>query len=465
MKPILYDAGETAFASNGICRLYECTECTVVEERNGIYECDFEYPVDGVNFGMIKCGRIIAVWHDDTKTMQPFDIVSCSRPIDGVVKFHAVHVSYRQTGLVVRTDGGKVYSLTDALAVLKNDSTPAPNPFTYETDFDSTAYLPAVDGVPRTARQLLGGVDGSILDTYGGEFEWDKFTVRVLKARGVQRDFTIRYGVNLLDYQEDIDYMGTYASCIPYWKGNVNGVDTFIIGDVVETGAVTYNGRDDCAPLDLTEKFDASPTKAELENMAASVMRSKHPYLPSQSIKVDFVRLNDMGYNGFDALLQCNLCDIVTVVFPQYEMRGQFKIVKTVYDVLEEKYTSMELGTLSTTLAQALGITESLGGASGGAAADVNFIAPSSAAWTSVTGTWTPDKAGIATVRINPSSSAAAYVIIRDTTNSNIAVCQIYTTNGGGASGCFPVVAGHTYSVGGKSSNVTSMEVYYYKFS
>lgn len=463
MIPILYESGEMSFVSNGICRLYQCSRFEVVEERNNIYECDFDYPVDGANFSQIKCGRIVAAWHDDTKTIQPFDIVSCSKPIDGVVTFHGVHVSYRQTGMTVY--GSAINSLSDALALL---ATAKPsNPFTYKTDITSAAWAAAFDGTPRSVRQLLGGVDGSILDTYGGEYEWDMFTVSLLKNRGQRRDFTIRYGVNLVDYKEDVDYLGTYSACIPFWKGNENGVDTIVIGDQVDTGAVTYNGRNDCVPLDLTDKFEAKPTKAALESMAQSLMTARHPYLPSQSITVDFVRLQDMGYSELDNLMQCNLCDIITVVFPKYNMRGDFKIVKVVYDALEERYKSMELGTLSVSLSEALGISNGLGGSSGGGGGDkeVNFIVPTSAAWTSVTDTWTPDGAGIATVRINPSSSSAAYIIIRDTTNGNKVVCQIYTTNGGGASGTFPVIAGHTYSVGSKSTNVTSMEVYYYKFS
>ena len=61
MIPILYDKTETAFISNGLGRLRDCISCIVSEERNGIYECDFEYPVDGANYNLIQVGRIIGV--------------------------------------------------------------------------------------------------------------------------------------------------------------------------------------------------------------------------------------------------------------------------------------------------------------------------------------------------------------------------------------------------------------------
>ena len=127
-----------------------------------------------------------------------------------------------------------------------------------------------------------------------------------------------------------------------------------------------YYGRNICASLDLSDKFENAPTQAQLESLALTMMQSRQTQMPAQSIKVDFVRLQDMGYEGLDNLLQCNLCDTIKVEFPRYNMSGSFKIVRTVYDVLQDKYESMELGALSTSLADALGITNSLGGSSGG---------------------------------------------------------------------------------------------------
>lgn len=353
MKPIIYDKGEAVFASNGLGRLNDCISATVEEEMNGIYELDFEIPADGSGADLVQPGRIIAVSHDESGDIQPFDIVSYSRPINGVITYHAEHISYRQRKLTVAGSG--VNSLTDAFALL---ATAEPsNPFTYSADFTATGYLAAADGIPRSVRQILGGIEGSILDAYGGEYEFDKFNVILHQHRGQARDFTIRYGVNLLDYNEDTDYADTYASCIPYWKGNENGSDVIVIGDRTDTGKATYNGRNDCIPLDLSEKFEDKPTKAQLQTAALSYMTANQTTMPAQTIKVNFIRLQDMGYDWLGSLLECNLCDSVNVSFPKYGMAGTYKIVKTTWDVLEERYTEMELGHLSTTLAEALGIT------------------------------------------------------------------------------------------------------------
>lgn len=361
MIPILYENTETLFNTNGLGRLRDAISVTVTEERNGIYECDFKYPVDGANYDLIQCGRIIGVTHDDSGDIQPFDIVSCTRPIGGVVEFHCTHISYRQSGMAVYGTG--VNSLADAFTLL-GTAKPS-NPFSYWSDFTSTAYMSAADGTPRTVRQMLGGVEGSILDAYGGEYEWDRYTVKLWKQRGRQRDFTIRYGVNMLDYKDDTDYQGTYTSCVPFWAGDDGvGGKIFVIGNKTNSGFTSVSGRDVCIALDLTDKFETKPTKTQVQNMAKSMMQSGQVNLPKQTISVDFVRLQDLGeYEGFENLLQCNLCDSIQVIFTEYNMSGWFKIVKTQFDVLRGKYEKLELGDLSTTLAQALGITgEKTGG-------------------------------------------------------------------------------------------------------
>lgn len=349
MIPILYEPNETAFTSNGICRLRDCISCVVTEGRNDVYEVDFSYPVTGANYDKITLGRIIGVTHDDSKDIQPFDIISYEKPIDGVVTFHGVHISYRQSKMTVKTVKG-VDDLATALAQIKNVAIPE-NPFEYETDMHSTGYCGCFDYTPRSVRQILGGVEGSILDTYGGEYEWDKFTVRLLSARGVKRDFTIRYGVNLVDYNEETDYSNSYTSVIPFWKGqDDSGNEVIVIGDVIEARGEPYNGIEACVPLDLSERFESKPSKASLESVANGLVVRKNPFLPAQSISVDFISLRDTNeYAQFEKLMECHLCDIINVAFE--DKVNSYKIVKTVYDVLSDRYNSLELGDLETSLA------------------------------------------------------------------------------------------------------------------
>jgi phage-related protein len=163
MIPILYDAGETAFISNGLGRLRDTIKAEVTEERNNVYELEFEYPVSGLLYDELICGRIVGVKHDDTGDIQPFEIYSYSKPISGIVTFNAQHISYKQSKMTV-TNGTAINNINDAFTLLTG-AKPS-NPFSYWTDIVSTAYMSGAEGAPKTVRQLLGGVEGSILDAY-----------------------------------------------------------------------------------------------------------------------------------------------------------------------------------------------------------------------------------------------------------------------------------------------------------
>lgn len=348
MIPILFEKDETLFANNGLGRLRDCISCVVTEERNGVYECDFEYPITGANYELIQVGRIIGITHDESGDIEPFDIVSYEKPIDGVVTFHCVHISYRLSYMTVT--GSNINSLADAFTAFAGAEPSMP--FSFMTDKSSTGYVAGFDGLPHTVRSLMGGTEGSLLDVYGGEYAFNNWTVYLYSSRGQFRDFAIRYGVNMLDYNEEYDSQDTFSSCIPYWT---DGTET-VIGDRVDGSGTTITGRGECVPLDLSERFENKPTKAQVEAEAASYMASNNTTVPKQTINVNFVRLQDMGYENLGNLMQCNLCDTIEVIFPDQNGRGTYKIVKTVWDVLMDRYESMELGTLSTTLAEALGI-------------------------------------------------------------------------------------------------------------
>lgn len=355
MIPIIYESTEIAFASNGLGRLRDCISCKVTEERNGVYELEIEYPVTGANYDLIQPGRIIACTHDDSADIQPFDIVAMEKPIDGTVVVKGVHISYRQSGMVVR--GKNITTLGTAFTKL-SQAVPE-NPFTYTTDYNtsSSAAITAFDNTPRSVRQYLGGVDGSILDIVGGEYEFDKFTVRLWSNRGERKDFAIRYGVNLTGYNEEVDYSETFNACVPYWT---DGQGNFVVGDKQTSGQPSYSGREICAALDVSDKFESKPTKANVNSAGKSYMSANETYAAQNNIEINFVRLQDLeGYEQYTNLLNCKLCDSIRVIFPLHGIDRWFKIVKTVYDVLNDRYEEMELGSLQTTLADALGVNDS----------------------------------------------------------------------------------------------------------
>lgn len=351
MIPILYEKTETTFTSNGICRLADCISCIVHEERNGEYECEFEYPVTGAHFADIIEGRIIAVTHDETGDVQPFDIYRHEAPINGVVTFRAHHISYRQSGITVKPFTAS--SITQAIQGISTNSVNT-NAFTYWTDKSTAGNYTVTE--PRSARSLLCGEEGSLLDVYGtGEYEFDKFTVKLHAARGTASGVTIRYGKNLVDIEDELDYSNSYTGIVPYWIGDNNGTETMVnvTGWVVRSGETSYGTRDIIIPKDMSEKFETMPTAAQLQTAAETDLANGEYWLPNETIKVDFVQLwQTEEYKEFAPLQRVKLCDTVSVYYPALNITiPTVKVIETTYNVLLDRYDEMVLGDAQKTFA------------------------------------------------------------------------------------------------------------------
>ena len=336
MIPILYESTETSFTSNGIGRLADCVSCLVTEERNGIFEVEFQYPVTGKLYSEITEGRIISVTHDDTKTRQPFVIYRRSAPIDGLVTFNAHHISYALAHCILQPFTAS--SISEAFSLMAGKSI-TPCAFTFWTDKVTSASFKV--SVPISIKEILGGVEGSILDVFGGgEYQWDKYTVKLYQNRGTDSGVTIRYGKNLTDLTQERDTSGMYNSVIPYWT---NGETVVTLG----TSVVSMSGVSNvvAVPLDLSGDFDEAPTTTQLRNAAQTKLNNSDAWTPDENITIDFVALWQTDeYKDVAILQRVKLCDTITVIHPELNISAQAKVIKTVYNTLLDKYDQIEVG-------------------------------------------------------------------------------------------------------------------------
>ena len=343
MTPILYNSTETAFTSNGIGRLAEARKCEVTEVRNGEYELALEYPINGKLLDSIICGNFIKATHDNTGKAQPFQIYEVSEPIEGFVTVRAWHISYALNAIVVKPFTAS--SCADAVSKIVTNSI-GTNPFTFWTDKSVAADFALK--VPKAVRSLLGGSEGSILDTYGkGEYEFDGFDVKLWLNRGVDRGVKIKYGKNLLSLDRQLDASNVYNAVVPFWTDDETTVS--LDHAVVRTGETA--GR--TIPLDLSDEWDEAPTTTQLENKAQAHVDATSNYELKENLKVSFVQLwQTEEYKDIANLERINLCDTVTIEYLRRGITATAKCIKVVYDTLRERYVSMELGEPRTSLAQ-----------------------------------------------------------------------------------------------------------------
>lgn len=345
MIPILYENNETQFTSNGLGRLVDTISCIVEEQRNGVYEVEFDYPISGEKYDQIEEGRMIACTHDETGDIQPFIIYKRTAKIDGVVTFNAYHLSYKLSNIVLKPFTAT--GITDAMAQIVPNSM-NPNPFEFWTDKVVASQFSLDE--PRSVRSLLGGERGSLLDVYGkGEYEFDKWLVRLYLNRGHDSGVTIRYGKNLSDITQEIDASGYYNAVAPYWKGEDETVtlpDLVTLDNVTEIKAI---------PLDLTSSFENAPTEDELRQTAKTRLENSTGINVEENIKADFVQLwQTEEYKDYAPLQRVHLCDTVTVIYEKLGVNAKKKVFRTKWNVLLDRYDEIELGDAQTTLADVI---------------------------------------------------------------------------------------------------------------
>lgn len=353
MKPVLFPSTATSFTTQGIGTL-DCASCIVTEERNGIFELEMKISVDAQHFDECVEGNIIVAIHDDTKTRQPFQIYKRSKPINGIVTVFAEHITYRLAKIVVTPFSAG--NIAEAFAGLKNNAV-EDCPFDFWTDKASEGTFNLEQ--PASIRAKLGGEAGSILDAFGGgEYKWEDFTVRLYQHRGHDNGVTLRKGKNITDYTKETNVSNVYTGIVPYYMDNGEAM-------LLPEKVVRLSGQPAgyTVAVDLSDKFEEKPTEAQLRTAAETYLKANAKTEASISGKVSFVALwQTEEYKNIAPLQRVNLCDTVTVVFDSGD-EAKAKVVRTVYNVLLERYDEIELGEPKTNMSSAIkAITDALTG-------------------------------------------------------------------------------------------------------
>lgn len=356
MIPILFPPGETQYNNNGIGRLGDAVSCIATEERNGIFDLAMTYPVAGAHFDDIVLGsQILAVPSDKATRAQPFDIVSIRKTLDSTIEIVANHISYRMMFTPVKPVSNTSYiTASAAIAAVKNKLA-GTSPFVISTDIASKAIFHLDE--PASLKSVLYGMEGSLLDMYGGTWEFDWYNATLRGQRGEDTGITIRYGKDLtgMNYEESQEEI--FTGVLPYWRGSVQSGETTQDVVVVADAPITVPALAAAMPyarnivLDVTSdfadgEFTDQPTKAQVVAKGRAYLDKNVTETETINIDVSFVPLWQMDYNRTTQHKPIGLCDSVTVVHSPLGVMYSGKIVKTEYDVLRDRYQSLEIGLL-----------------------------------------------------------------------------------------------------------------------
>lgn len=338
MIPILYKPD----AKTKIGWLAEASDCQCTEERNGVFELEFQYPMLGRYAADLFIDRYVKAKPNASAANQFFHIRKVSKPINGMFTVSCEHISYALSGYPVPT----VSASGNAQVAINAILTAAKNQLGKDTGFSvATTDITLSSSIALTnvsARAALGGVSGSVLDVYGGEYEFDNHTIKLHKARGKDRGVRIAYGRNMTELKCDIDMDSAYTGIYGYVKNDKVDLHSY--------KAVTNSSGINAKTLirDFSSDFsggDSEITQSGLDSAVAAYAAANDINSPTVSMTVSFVDLSQSPeYASFSALESVSLCDTVQIYHKDLNINIKAKVIKTVYDVLRERYTSIDLG-------------------------------------------------------------------------------------------------------------------------
>ncbi|WP_241424800.1 phage tail spike protein [Latilactobacillus sakei] len=366
--PILYEANATDFNNLGLGPLVDTTVATVTEERNGQFILEMQYPVEGIRSSLITKNRILKVDAGHKLKDQRFVIKRINRIMgnDGLsYSIYAEHISYITADYALKPNltvsGSGNVAMTQWLnGIIDSNRIHVDSDITTENE---TTW--SIDKV-QSARQALGGVQGSILDVWGGEYRFDNLNISLLKHRGTVSNTLLSYGRNITDFDQEENITNTYTSIYPFASYSVQNGDTSeqkiltIPNLVVDSEYVNNFPNRKIQVVDFSDKFstDEKPTVEHLAELAKSYIKNNNVGVPNVSTKISFVDLSKTeNYKEFAPLEELDLCDEVPFVFDKFGIKTTAKISRIVWNVLLDSYDSLELGELKTNLSDVINNT------------------------------------------------------------------------------------------------------------
>ena len=360
MRPILYNANETAFETYGLGEI-DATKAQVTRERNGIYTLYIEYPASGPLAGTFKNDMRIKSDAGLRTKNQTFFISRISKDSTGILKIFAKHISHLTETMAIRNNTVVSGTAPAALAIWASNCLGGIR-FDVWSDIELSSKTSWDIANFKTARDALGGVSGSILDVWGGEYEFDNTVIRLHKQLGRKSPIVLEYGRNILRAEDDQDIEGAYTSVYPYAtytpenQGSGEGGATsqqvtvelpekYVDGPYIGL----YNERR-VLIVDFSTNFKDKevPTIDKLRRLAKEYAINNRLGLPKINTKIEYVDLSKtLDYKLTQILEEAELCDIVPVYYPQIGLTSEdAKLTTIVYDVLLEQNDSVEVGVI-----------------------------------------------------------------------------------------------------------------------
>ena len=367
MNPVLYRADEHSFRTFGLGEISDAYKVTVTRERNGNYDLYIKYPVNGRFASIFKEEMKIKSDAGKRTKWQTFEINRIVKNSSEHIEIYARHISMRTSDIALKPIVKASNITAEAALRLWKDNLVGDDVFDVSSDIQTTGNISwEVDKVG-SARKALGGVSGSILDVFGGEYEFDNNLIILHKQMGRKAPTVLEYGRNLLSVEEERLLGGNYTSIYPFARYTPSSdgsseeskeVLVTLPEHIIDSPYLKLYAKRRISLVDFSSKFDDKhpPTAEKLRSLAQSYIKSNNIGAPKISTEVSYVDLSQtLDYQDFGVMEEVELCDIIPLYYPQFDITTTTeKVVKVVYDVYTDSNEEITLGTIGQSLSSSM---------------------------------------------------------------------------------------------------------------
>ncbi len=332
----IYSKNTTSFSNLGLGVLKDfTTNPKITEVLNAEYNLEFEYAIDGWLSEYLVEENIIKA------DGQPFRIWNVQKSTEGNIKILAKHIFFDlEKNFLLDTAPTNTNAQGALNWILEHTEHPTLFDASGDCDTITTARYVRMDPI-----KAIYSADNALLKRFGGELELDEYSITIHKKRGSNNGLTIIHRKNLSGAELQVDFSTVATRILPQGKNGLLLPEKFVDSPLLSNYF---------APLYKKEEFEIgvdeeTPEEEAIEQLrdAAKALFDKEIDRPTISLAVDFIELSKTEeYKNYSSLETAHLGDTVTVILKQLNLNYETRIVKTVYDCLQQRIVELELGSV-----------------------------------------------------------------------------------------------------------------------
>ena len=354
--PRLFRGNATTFTTQGLGALTDAASVTITEELNGGMELVMVYPVNGLHFDDITTRSLILAKPNPVRDPYPFRVYSITKPLNGrcTIRAHGWHYDLSGVPVAPFTKASPAGVMTQF-----NTGASVSHVFTFATSLSNAGTFKCA--VPSSIFSLMGGTEGSVLDVFGGEWQYgyqnDPKKIALLSYIGQNRGVVIRYGKNMTSLEQEENIASMYTGVYPYWASADGGVLVTLPEEILNaSGSYSFTR---IMPLDLTASFEEQPSVSDLRSAANAYMTANEIGTPRVSLNVNMALLGQTDQYATEAMLEdVSLGDTVTVTFDELGVSATARVVATDYNPITGRFNSVRIGSVKANLSDTIAAQE-----------------------------------------------------------------------------------------------------------